>query len=201
MIAMVIVTLVRMFLSPAVSLARPLEGKAPRVFFANHTSHLDFVVLWASLPAAVRRHTRPVAARDYWSGGVRRFLAERVFRAVLIERRHPCRAHNPVADMEAALDAGDSLVVFPEGTRGRGDVVQAFQAGLYHLLRERPWLEAVPVYLENLDRVLPKGCWLPVPLPVRVMFGGGIELEAQETRDAFLERARSVLARLAQRRN
>ena len=91
----------------------------PRVYFANHTSHGDFVLIWTVLPPALRRVTRPVAGADYWTvnGNLRRFIAERVFRAVLIDRDPATRKGDPVEQMADALDASASLILFPEGTR------------------------------------------------------------------------------------
>ena len=169
-----------------------------RIYFANHTSHFDFLVLWGSLPTAVRALTRPVAAKDYWDAGpARRYLAARVFRAVLIDRVHVTRSDNP---LDHALDAmGDhsSLILFPEGTRGSGDDLQPFKSGLYHLARRRPDAELVPVYIENLNRVLPKGEFLPVPVLTTVTFGTPLLIAEKETRDAFLARAREALSQLS----
>lgn len=168
-----------------------------RVYFANHTSHLDAVVLWASLPTDARDATRPVAARDYWEATrLRRWMAERVFRCVLIERKQVSRASNPLDAMLAALDEGSSLIVFPEGTRGTGDEVAPFRSGLYHLARQKPSLEFIPVYMENLNRVLPKGEFLPLPLLSSVTFGPPIRLEPGESKEPFLERARQAVCSL-----
>lgn len=187
-----------------VSGAKPIwKGCEPsgarRVYFANHTSHLDAVVLWACLPPELRASTRPVAARDYWRHGrVRPYLAANVFRALLIDRVPPAdgpRGPSAVDVMLEALNAA-SLILFPEGTRGRGDVVAPFRAGLHRLASARPDVELVPVHLENLNRILPKGEVLPVPLLSRVTFGAPVHLEVDETRDAFLERARAAVAAL-----
>jgi 1-acyl-sn-glycerol-3-phosphate acyltransferase len=177
-----------------------------RVFFANHASHLDFVVLWSALPPPLRARTRPVAGADYWRrGALRRALAERVLHAVLIERRPEgerpreevlAGAKAAVAAAAAALDAGSSLILFPEGTRGPGGLPRPFKSGLYHLCRERPGLELVPVWLDHLNRVLPKGEFVPVPLSATATFGAPLRLEPDEERDAFLERARAALVEL-----
>jgi len=165
-----------------------------RIYFANHTSHLDAVVLWATLPEIFRAKTRPVAARDYWaSNRVRLWLAENVFHALLIERRKVTTKENPLRDMLASLDAGDSLILFPEGTRSTNLEPQAFKSGLFHLVKERPQVEFVPVYLENLNRILPKGEFLPVPLLGSVSIGTPIRLELGETKESFLERARQAV--------
>jgi 1-acyl-sn-glycerol-3-phosphate acyltransferase len=178
-----------------------------RVYFANHTSHLDFVVLWSALPAKVRERTRPVAARDYWERGtLRRFLARRVFRAVLVDRlgstgpsqngKSVAAARHTIERLVEEMGERDSLIVFPEGTRGSGEDVAPFKSGLYHLARTRPGLEMTPVYLENLNRILPKGEALPVPMLSRVVFGRSIRLLPEEPKPDFLERARAALCAL-----
>ena len=168
-----------------------------RVFFANHTSNLDFVALWAVLPPELRRRTRPAAARDYWTGGpVRRWLAERVFRAVLIERKQVTRANNPIEQMVPVLEAGDCLILFPEGGRFEGAELAPFKSGLFHLAGRCPAAALVPVYIENLNRVLPKGEVLALPLLCSVTFGEPMRLEPGETRDAFLARAREAVRAL-----
>lgn len=175
-----------------------------RIYFANHTSHLDFLVLWGSLPSEVRARTRPVAGRDYWNRTrMRRYLADRVFRAVLIDRGGPSASGDRNARITAArgnvertanaLGVDQSLIIFPEGTRGEGPDVGPFKSGLYHLCRLRPDVELVPVYLENLNRILPKGEVLPVPLAGSITFGRPLRLTPGEGKDAFLARARGAL--------
>ena len=171
-----------------------------RVYFANHTSHLDTWVLWAALPAEVRDLTRPVAAMDYWAAGpVRRYLATRVFQAVLVERSNVTKENNPLDLLLKAMGDHHSLIFFPEGGRNPGPEVREFKCGLYHLARNRPDVEFVPVYLENLNRVLPKGEFLPVPLLCRITFGAPMRLRQGESKGAFLERARQSLCALKER--
>lgn len=174
-----------------------------RVYFGNHTSHLDALVIWAALPREVRAVTRPVAARDYWKkGALRRHLSEKVFRAVLIDRP----ANDPTLPLRATLaiigqmiDAMDdpfSLIVFPEGTRGAGDEVKPFKSGLYYVALRKPGLEFVPAYLDNMNRILPKGEFLPVPLLGTVTFGPPLRLEPNEPKRQFLARARQAVLQL-----
>jgi 1-acyl-sn-glycerol-3-phosphate acyltransferase len=180
---------------------RPVEPR-PRVYFANHSSHLDALVLWGALPATVRRVTRPVAAEDYWQqSSLRSFLATRIFRSVLIPRPTGglFGGRRSLAPMLRELDRGCSLILFPEGTRGNGEEVAEFKGGLYQLCRERSGLEAVPVYLENLNRVLPKGEFLPIPAASSVTFGQPLRLESGEARSDFLSRARQALRELRDR--
>lgn len=169
-----------------------------RIYFANHRSHGDFLLIWASLPSALRQRTRPVAASDYWlQGDLRRYIANRVFRAVLIDRAARSGRADPVGQMAEALEAGDSLIIFPEGTRNLGEALLPFKSGLYHLARAHPEVELVPVWIENLGRVMPKGALVPVPLLCSLTFGPAVHLADDETRDAFLTRARAALLSLA----
>lgn len=168
-----------------------------RIYFANHTSHLDALVLWSVLPPALRALTRPVAARDYWTAGrFRQRIAENVFHAVLIERNKPTVRNNPLEVMLAALGEKYSLIVFPEGGRGSGPDPAPFKGGLFHLAKQRPDVELVPVLMDNLNRILPKGEFLPVPLLGSVSFGKPIELESGEEKAAFLTRARETVIAL-----
>jgi len=174
------------------------------VYFANHTSHLDFVVLWSSLPSEIRAQTRPVAAQDYWEKGLRRAIAVNVFRAVLVARRHTVQEgeaasgdpRQAIGHMLDAMGSDNSLILFPEGTRGTGKEVAAFKSGLYYLCQQRPGLRLVPGYLNNLNRILPKGEFLPVPFISRLTFGPALTLAPDEPKPAFLTRAREALCRL-----
>lgn len=167
-----------------------------RVYFANHTSHLDALVLWATLPAELRELTRPVAAKDYWSKGVVRRHIARCFNAILIDREEIKVHQSPVDLMIREIGATYSLIVFPEGSRNQEDELQDFKSGLYYLGKKRPDLELVPVYIDNLNRVLPRGEFLPVPLLSCITIGAPMWLEPQENKVDFLKRARQAVLRL-----
>lgn len=178
-----------------------------RIYFANHSSHLDFIVLWSALPSEIRALTRPIAAKDYWEETpLRRYLTENVFKAVLVERGATAKTKNPeehhlasrtlIEDLAAALGDTNSLILFPEGTRGTGEKVSGFRSGLYHLALRRPDVELVPAYLENLNRILPKGEFLPVPMLSLLTFGKPIQIEPHEEKHVFLERAREAVSSL-----
>lgn len=170
---------------------------ARRVYFANHSSHLDTLVIWASLPAALRARTRPVAAADYWDRpGPRRWLAGAVLNALLVDRSGGCGSRDSLRRIAAALAAGDSLILFPEGTRGDGSAVGELKPGLYFVAEHCPDVELVPVYLQDLSRILPKGEVLPVPIIGSAIFGAPLSLQPGEGRDAFLTRARDALLAL-----
>jgi len=172
----------------------------PRVYFANHLSNLDLPVLWAALPPAIRRRAQPVAARDYWTmTPVHHWLATRVFHAELIERKAITHENNPLRQMEAIIDRGNALVIFPEGRRNTSDDgdLLPFKPGIWHLARNRPEVELVPTLLDNLNRILPRGEWLPVPIMASVTFGAPLRLGEGESRESFLERCTAALAALA----
>jgi 1-acyl-sn-glycerol-3-phosphate acyltransferase len=170
-----------------------------RVYFANHTSHLDALVLWSSLPKSIRSLTRPVAAADYWEGGpVRRYMAS-VFNALLIDRKK-IKVHNsPIDIMLAEIGNTHSLIVFPEGGRNHSGELQEFKSGLFYLAKKRPDLELMPVYIDNVNRVMPKGEFMPVPLLSCISIGAPIWLESGEKKAEFLTRARESVLGLKNR--
>lgn len=176
-------------------------GAAPsprrRIYFANHASHFDTLALLAALPPELRRLTHPVAARDYWAGSrLRRFVAVDCLNAVLIDRERKGEG-DPLAPVIDIVQAGRSVVIFPEGTRGTGDAIAPFRAGLFLLARRFPAVELVPVHLDNLSRVMPKGSLLIVPMTCTARFGAALTYRADEDRAAFLERARAAVEALA----
>ena len=180
-----------------------------RIYFANHASHLDFVLVWAALPPRLRVITRPVAAKDYWDRpGLRRYLGVKVFNAVLVDRQ-PAQvdgagsgeAAAPRSAIDILLDGlGDrhSLIIFPEGTRGDGSTIAPFKSGLYRLGKARPDIDLIPAYINNLNRVLPKGEFVPVPMLASISFGEPMHVGEDEERGAFLERARNAILELRQ---
>jgi 1-acyl-sn-glycerol-3-phosphate acyltransferase len=176
-------------------------GNAPsgaqRIYFANHTSHIDTLAIWSSLPAELRRRTRPIAARDYWGSGLRKYIATRGFGAVLIDRTRENSAADPLEPLRTALREGDSLIIFPEGTRGASATPAKFRSGLFRLAGEFPAVELVPVYLDNLHRSLPKGALLPLPVVCTVRFGPPLQRAANEEKEVFLDRARASVMALA----
>lgn len=166
------------------------------VYFANHTSHLDTMCLLSALPGPLRDRTRPVAGADYWDAtATRRHIARNLLNVVLIDRASG--GADALLPLERALDAGDSLIVFPEGTRLQADLPGPFKSGLYHLTKHRPNLALIPVYQQNLHRALPKGAPLPLPLLCRSHFGEPIFNNQGEDKESFLQRAHAAVCALA----
>jgi 1-acyl-sn-glycerol-3-phosphate acyltransferase len=167
-----------------------------RIYFANHTSHLDVILIWSALPHAVRRLTRPVAAKDYWDRGYIRRHVARTYNALLVDRKEIKVHQSPVDVMLREIGTTHSLILFPEGGRTTGEVVSEFKSGLFYLSKKRPDLELVPVHIDNMNRVLPRGEFLPVPLLSCITFGPPMWLETGESKVDFLRRAREAVQRL-----
>ncbi len=167
-----------------------------RIYFANHQSHADLIMIWAALPKELRSRTRPIAAKDYWTRTpFRQWITTAVFNAIYVERERT-DDQDPLQPLYDALDQGDSIILFPEGTRGHAEEPQAFKAGLYNLARKYPKVELIPAWINNVQRVMPKGEVVPVPVLCSVTFGVPIQLDESEERRAFLDRARQAVIAL-----
>ncbi|MDR0520898.1 MAG: 1-acyl-sn-glycerol-3-phosphate acyltransferase [Planctomycetaceae bacterium] len=175
------------------------DDSCQRVYFANHTSHLDALVIWSALPYSIREKTRMVAAQDYWDAGpIRRYISKKLLNAVLIERENPSIKNTPIKVMIDEMQDEFSLILFPEGGRSQDGTLGEFKSGLYHLCKKRPDLELIPIYLNNLNNILPRGKTLPVPMLSRVIFGPPMWLEMDERKESFLNRARNAILKLKQ---
>jgi 1-acyl-sn-glycerol-3-phosphate acyltransferase len=167
-----------------------------RIYFANHQSHADLLMIWAALPRDLRHTTRAIAARDYWTRTpFKQWLTSQVFNVIYVSRERTAD-EDPLEPLIEAMGRGDSLILFPEGTRGHASEPQAFKAGLYNLACKFPQAVLVPAWINNVQHVLPKGELVPVPVLCSVTFGAPMQVRAEEERRAFLERARSAVVAL-----
>jgi 1-acyl-sn-glycerol-3-phosphate acyltransferase len=167
-----------------------------RIYFANHQSHIDWVLIWAALPSDLRAVTRPIAARDYWTATpFKHWITREIFNAVYVSRQRT-DDQDPLEPLVEALSHGDSLVIFPEGTRGNKGDPQPFKSGLYHLAQQFPHVQLIPAWIDNVQRVMPKGEVVPVPILCSVTFGAPMQLLPGEDKRAFLERARDAVVSL-----
>ena len=166
-----------------------------RIYFANHQSHADLVMIWAALPQELRNVTRAIAARDYWTKTpFKQWLTSKVFNVIYVSRERTAD-EDPLEPLIDALNNGDSIILFPEGTRGHTGEPQPFKAGLYNLALKFPKAVLVPAWINNVQHVLPKGEVVPVPVLCSVTFGAPMQVADGEACRAFLERARaSVIA-------
>lgn len=195
MIADLLAVLVRLATGVSTGPVDGWTGK-PCVFFANHSSHLDPLVIWAALPREIRQRTSPVAARDYWGKtALRRWISEKVFEAILLNRKgRPEDRSHPLQAVFDRIEAGRSIIIFPEGTRSADARLMPFKPGIFHIRQRFPDCVMIPVSLHNLNRILPKGQWLPVPLIGRIFLHPPLTIIGGESREAFLARARNAVA-------
>lgn len=172
---------------------------AQTIYVANHRSNADTVLIWSVMPARIRKHVRPVAAADYWhKSALRRFIGNDVFHILPIERRGDQRNQDPIEQMCEALNAGSSLILFPEGTRNTTDApLLPLKSGIAYLAAARPDIAIVPIWIDNLSGVMPKGEILPVPLICTLQFGTPVHRWADESKADFLERLRQAMLDLA----
>ena len=167
-----------------------------RIYFANHQSHADLVLLWAALPEELRSITRPIAAKDYWTKTpFKKWITTAVFNAIYVDRAKTGE-QDPLEPLIDALESGDSVILFPEGTRGDQEEPQKFKSGLFNLAQKFPHVVLVPAWINNVQRVMPKGEIVPVPILCSVTFGVPIALGADEDRGEFLARARLAVLSL-----
>ncbi|MEO6745245.1 MAG: lysophospholipid acyltransferase family protein [Caldimonas sp.] len=167
-----------------------------RIYFANHQSHFDWVLLWAALPRDLRSATRPIAARDYWTASpLKHWITREIFNAVYVSRQRS-DDEDPLEPLMEALRHGDSLVIFPEGTRGHAAEPAPFKSGLFALAQAFPEVQLIPAWIDNVQRVMPKGEVVPVPILCTVTFGAPIALQPDEARRTFLDRARRAVVAL-----
>jgi 1-acyl-sn-glycerol-3-phosphate acyltransferase len=167
-----------------------------RIYFANHQSHADLVMIWAALPKDLRNVTRAIAAREYWTQTpFKQWITTAVFNVIYVSRERTAD-EDPLEPLMEALANGDSIILFPEGTRGHTGEPQAFKAGLYNLALKFPNVVLVPAWINNVQHVLPKGEVVPVPVLCSVTFGAPMQLQPGEDRRAFLERARDAVIAL-----
>ncbi|MDP4624210.1 MAG: 1-acyl-sn-glycerol-3-phosphate acyltransferase [Akkermansiaceae bacterium] len=195
MMADLLAMLVRLATGVSIGRVDSWTGK-PCVFFANHGSNLDALVIWSALPGEIRRETSPVAAMDYWTKNwLRRWISGEIFHAILLQRKgRPDDRSHPLQAVYDMLETGRSIIIFPEGTRSPDGSLNPFKPGIFHLKEKFPELVMIPVSLQNLNRILPKGQRLPLPLIGRITVHPPLSHVEGEGREDFLKRARNTVA-------
>lgn len=173
-----------------------LDATSPSIVVANHNSHLDALVLMSLFPLSSLRKVRPVAAQDYFLKN--RWLAWFALNVIGIIpfRRLPegCR-DDPFAACSAALAGGETLIFFPEGTRGEPERMAEFRTGIAHLARRHPATPVIPVFLQGTGKSLPKGEWVLVPVICDVVVGAALHWDG--CRKSFMKRLADSFEKLA----
>jgi 1-acyl-sn-glycerol-3-phosphate acyltransferase len=176
-----------------------LETPDPFLLVANHSSHLDTLSLLSLFPLRRLRRLHPCAAADYFArNAAAAFFSRTFFNILPIERVRINPEDHPIQRMREALERGDSLLLFPEGTRGSGGALAPFKGGVAHLVEQLPHVPVIPVYLENMGRALPKGEFVPVPFFCEVRIGAPRRLTG--TREEILDALRGEIEALRDRR-
>ena len=174
-----------------------LPQQGPAIVVANHNSHLDTFVLMTLFPLAQLNRLRPVAAADYFlRNRALAWFTLNIINMIPIERvRAGKRGEDPLQDCAKALEAGEILLVFPEGTRGESESLATFKGGVARLKEQYPDLPVVPVYMQGLGRALPKGEYTLVPVVVDVFVGEAVAWSGN--RQAFTQALRDAVTTMA----
>jgi 1-acyl-sn-glycerol-3-phosphate acyltransferase len=173
-----------------------LPPDGPAVLAGNHNSNLDALALMSLMPLRLLPKLRPVAAADYfYTSKPLGWFANAIIGIIPVKRGSGKEGGNPLQLAEEALDRGEILVLFPEGSRGEPERRQAFKKGIGHLARARPKVPVVPVFLHGLGKALPKGSALLVPFNVTVTVGEA--LYGRQSHDEFVASLESAMTALA----
>lgn len=176
----------------------PLDRSKQKIYFANHSSHVDTIAIVAALPSKYRKVTKPVAAADYWGKTpLLKYISTKGLNCILINRKPKASDPDVLSPIYEALDKGNSIIIFPEGTRGDSPLPSDFKSGIYHLAQKYPDIDLIPVYLDNVYRCMPKGKFIPLPLICSVRFGAPLERIISEDKKDFLIRAQNAVIGLS----
>lgn len=167
----------------------------PVIYYANHSSNLDSIIIWLSLTSEERQNTCFIGASDYWDKGIiRKYVLQYIFNGKTIQRKGSLFSNNPINILENILIEGKSIVIFPEGTRNLiSEDIQDFKSGLYHLAKKMPNIPLIPIYLSNTQKMMPKGTFIPLPIICQSYFGSAFFFTPNENKLLFLTNAKAKI--------
>lgn len=198
--ALLVRPIMLVFLGLNVRRREGLPAKGPAVLVANHNSHLDAVTLMSLFPLRMLPKLRPVAAQDYFfRNPLLKWFALRIMGILPLDREVKSKRKHPLAGINEALDRGEIVIVFPEGSRGAPEQLGDFKVGIAHIAKKSPKAPVIPIYMHGLGKVLPKGEALLVPFFLDVFIGEPIPWEGNKTE--FMEDMTNQMTALAEEGN
>ncbi|WP_343802475.1 lysophospholipid acyltransferase family protein [Marinobacterium maritimum] len=150
-----------------------LPRQGPYILAANHNSHLDVLVLLSLFPISAVHRVRPVAAADYFlSNPLRAWFSLHVLGIIPLQRTPDRKNLDTLfGQCSESLDKGEILIIFPEGSRGKPEVMGPIKKGIYRLLKDRQDCAVMPIMMRGLGRALPRGTARLVPFNCDVVIG------------------------------
>ena len=174
----------------------PMRG--PAIVAANHNSHLDTVALLSLFPLEQIPSVRPVAAADYFmKPGFMRWFSLNVVGIIPVVRGGVAQGIDPLDECYRALERGEILLIFPEGTRGEPEQMAEFKSGISYLAKRFPGVPVIPVFMRGLGKSMGKGTFIPIPFFVDVFVGRPFGWTGEK--ESFMARLRDAFAHLARR--
>ena len=149
-----------------------LPRHGPAIVTPNHNSHLDTLAMLTLFPWRQIPKVRPVAAADYFmKSGLMGWFSLNFVGIIPIARKRSGDGGDPLAGCCEALERGEILIIFPEGTRGEPERMQELKSGVAVLASRFPEVPVVPIFMHGLGKAMPKGALVPVPFFVDVYVG------------------------------
>lgn len=175
----------------------PKVSKGPSIIVANHNSHIDTLLLMSlfSTPQILKIH--PVAAADYFCNTkLKSFIFKTLLGLIPLQRKFgKITKEELFKEINDALRAGETIIIYPEGTRGEDNSIKEFKSGVAHIAAMNPDIPVIPFYINGPDRILPKGTFLWVPFIADVYVAEGITYDETPTK-IFTERIQKVVETL-----
>ena len=172
-----------------------LPARGPAIIAANHNSHLDTVALLSLFPLEEVPNVRPVAAADYFMRpGLMRWFSLNVIGIIPVARGGVAEGVDPLDECYRALERGEILLIFPEGSRGEPEQMAELKSGISYLAKRLPTVPVIPVFMRGLGKSMGKGTFIPIPFFVDVFVGRPFSWTGEK--DSFMERLREAFVHL-----